>query len=273
MLTFNRGFYSFKADATALGGYLEEPFQMNIPTLAPVSLPPVGGFAMARSEGFTLDEIVSCTLAYTRVSGRQHEDGSISTLVTSVVEGLNLLDKVKAKRIVSKVSVSISKADGLPQVSFAGSGFEGLQLAGRDYSPKPPSGWLPPKSDQAGTARALTWQDIEEVGRAQAERLIESFRDRDDEAKAWAQKRYEWTTRDPQSRNVRCSLVDGLEGADPKASSGCVVEIPDIGRIILGEILLSRDSVQLVAIRADLGCPTKGKISICAAGGGGVHDN
>src|SRR5580698_6606492 len=109
MLTFNRSFYSFRADATALGGYLEEPFQMNIPTLTPVSLPPVGGFAMARSEGFILDEIVSCTLAYTRVSGREHADGSISTLVTSVVEGLNLLGVVKAKRIVSRVSVSISR--------------------------------------------------------------------------------------------------------------------------------------------------------------------
>jgi hypothetical protein len=273
MLTFNRGFYSFRADATALGGYLEEPFQMNVPTLAPVSLPPVGGFAMARSEGFCLDEIVSCTLAYTRVSGREHANGSISTRVTSVVEGLNLLNAVKAKRIVSKLSISIPSANGKPQISFAGSGFEGLQLDGCDCSPKPPSGWLPPKSSQTGTAGALTWQDIEQVARAQAERLIQSFKDRKDGAAAWAQKRHEWTTRAPQSGSIRCSLVDGLEGADPKASSGCVVEIPHIGRIILGEILLSPDSVQLVAIRAELGCPTTGKIGICAVGGGGVHDN
>ena len=71
MQSFNRRrFYSFRADANALGGYLEEPLQKIIPTLAPVSLPAVGGFATARSEAFNLDEIVSCSSAYTRVSGR-----------------------------------------------------------------------------------------------------------------------------------------------------------------------------------------------------------
>ena len=84
-------FYSFRADASALGGFLEEPFEKNIPTLAPVSLSAVGGFATARSEAFNLDQIVSCSSAYTRVSGREHEDGSVSILVASVVEDLNIL--------------------------------------------------------------------------------------------------------------------------------------------------------------------------------------
>jgi hypothetical protein len=48
MKSFTKRSYSFRADANALGGFLLEPFQTNVPTLAPVSLPAVGGFAMAR---------------------------------------------------------------------------------------------------------------------------------------------------------------------------------------------------------------------------------
>jgi len=263
-----RKFYSFRADANALGGFLEEPFQKNVPTLAPVSLPPVGGFAMARSEAFTLDEIVSCSSAYTRVSGSEHADGSISILVTAVVEGLNLLEVVRAKRVVAQVSISIASGTRVPHISLTGSGFDGLQVAGSGPPELCPD-LLHPKTDRGEPARALTLQQIGQVGLRQAERLIKSFEGRADGAHEWAQKRHEWMTRDPQSGNILCTLVDGLKGADPKTSNGNVVEIPGFGRIILGELFVSPDSVQLIAIRAELGCPVKGKIGICCVGGGG----
>jgi hypothetical protein len=222
MQSSNRKSYSFRADANALGGYLERPFEKNIPTLAPVSLPAVGGFAMARSEAFTLAEIVTCSSAYTRVSGRQDaESGSVSILITAVVEGLNLLEVVTARRVVAQVSMSIATEGAPLEISLTGSRFEGLQLAGRECQPKP-------------------------------------------------NPRQEWTTRDPQSGNLLCSMFDGFE-EDPE-SCGCVVEIPGFGRITLGELRLSPDSVQLVAIRADLGCPVKGGVTISCAGGGGTGD-
>jgi hypothetical protein len=271
MQSFNRKFYSFRADANALGGFLEEPFEKNIPTLAPVSLPAVGGFAMARSEAFTLDEIVSCSSAYTRVSGRQHADGSVSILVTAVVEGLNLLEVVTARRVVAQLSISVPSDDGPTRFSLTGSRFEGLQLAGCECRPK-----LNPvlhQCGEGGRAEALTWTDIEQVARAQAESLIQGFQGRQDGAHEWAQKRHQWRTRDPQRGKVLCSLVDGFEGADPKASCGHIVEIPGFGRIILGELLVTPDSVQLIAIRADLGCPVSGGLTICCPGGGGSGDN
>src|SRR5260221_7657821 len=129
-------FYSFRVDANALGGSLEEPLPKIIPTVAPVSLPAVGGFATARSEAFSLDEIVSCSSAYTRVSGMEHRaDGSISILTTAVVEDLTILEGVTAERIVAQVSISIPKGSSDFQISLAGSRFEGLRLAGR---PRPP---------------------------------------------------------------------------------------------------------------------------------------
>jgi hypothetical protein len=124
-------FYSFRADANALGGFLKEPFEKTIPTLAPVSLPAVGGFATARSGAFNLDEVVSCSSAYSLVTGRESKsEDAISTLATAVVEDLNILEVVTAKRIVAQIAVTIPKK-GERRISLAGSRIEGLRLAGR----------------------------------------------------------------------------------------------------------------------------------------------
>jgi len=271
----NRKFYSFRADANALGGYLEEPFEKVIPTLAPVSLPPVGGFAMARSEAFTFDEIVTCSSAYTRVSGQEHaRDGSISLLVTAVVEDLNLLEVVRAERIVAQLSLSVSRDNGPLQVSVAGSGFEGLRLAGHTCHPKLNALLQLTRRDPEARVQAFTGSDVQQVGRTQAAALIQGFKNRQDaSAEKWAEKRYAWMT-DPQrgTGGGLCSLIDGVEVAAATESCGHIVEIPGFGRIILGELLVTRDSAQLIGIRAELGCPVQGQIGITAVGGGGSGD-
>jgi len=66
--------------------------------------------------------------------------------------------------------------------------------------------------------------------------------------------------------------VDGFEGAGPNEGCGHIVEIPGFGRFIFGELVVSRNSIQLVAIRAELGCPVSGKIGVNAVGGGGSGD-
>ncbi len=123
--------FSLRADASALGGYLETPVARLIPTLAPVSLPPVGGFAMARSEAFTLDQIVSCSSAYARVTGQECcEDGSYAILVTTVIEDLNILEVVRAVRIVTELSIAIPADDRPVGMSFAGTVLQALRIAG-----------------------------------------------------------------------------------------------------------------------------------------------
>ncbi len=265
-------FYSFRADATALGGFLEEPAPKIVPTLVPVSLPAVGGFATARSDGFNLDEIVSCSSAYTRVSGAEDRaDGSISMLVTAVMEDLNLLEVVTAERIVAQLSISIPKGNRGLRVSLAGSRFEGLRVAGRDCPPTLNAKLNPP----AGVS--VTWQDIQTAGQSQAKDLIDSFRARGDkDADRWAEARHGWMTVGPPpggSGNLLCSLVDGFGGGGSIASCGHIVEIPGFGRFFFGELRVSQDSAQLVAIRAELGCPVKGQVSICSGGGGGTGDH
>jgi hypothetical protein len=267
-------FYSLYADANALGGFLQEPFRKIIPTLAPVSLSAVGGFATARSEAFNLEALISCTSAYTHVSGTEHDaDGSISILITAVIEGLNILEVVTAERIVSQVSILLPNDARPPKFCVAGSGFDGLRIAGRDAHPRLDS----VLHDKSRAASSLTWQEIQKAGQAQAKRLTKCFKDRGDkDAYRWAVDRHGWMTSDRRREGcgkLLCSLVDGFDGTGASGSCGHVVEIPGFGRFIFGELWVSCSSVQLVAIRAELGCPVIGKIGICAGGGGGQGEN
>jgi hypothetical protein len=268
-----KGFYSFRADANALGGFLEQPDRKPIPTLAPVSLPCVGGFAMARSEAFTLDNIVSCSAAYSRVSGQENDDRSISILVTAVIEGLNLLDVVEADRIVAKLWIEIPRARGHLKVSTAGSRFEGLRLQGRPRDPKlnPTLQKWEKQCDEQGPAKVATAENIWQIGKDQAETVTKAFAGSDNAA--WAKNRFKWMQAETQTNSsALCSLVDGF-ATDKPAHCGHVVVIPGFGRFFFGELLLTADSAQLVSIRADLGCPVQGQITINCVGGGGVGDD
>ena len=267
-------FYSFRADANALGGFLDEPFEKIIPALAPVSLPSVGGFATARSEAFNLDAIVSCSSASTRVSGREHAaDGSISILVAATIEHLNILEVLTAERIVAQVSISIPKENEPLTFSLAGSCFEGLRIAGREGRAKLNSRLHQPGSGTSSQGLTLTCQDVRQTGRDQAAKVINGFQS-GSPAHQWAKTRHEWMTseRPRDDGTVLCSLVDGFEGAGPNEGCGHIVEIPGFGRFIFGELVVSRNSIQLVAIRAELGCPVKGQVGVNAVGGGGQGD-
>jgi len=269
--------YALRADANALGGYLEKPLVKAIPTLAPVSLPAVGGFATARSEAFTLDEIVSCSSAYTRVSGReQTTQGTSSILVTAVVEDLNILEVVRAERVVAQISIDIS-SDSALKISLAGSGFEGLRVAGQKCCPK-----LNEDLQKPG----LTWEDVRRAGQKQGETLLPGFQKYSEDAYQWALSRHRRMSPDSKQPadggsagkpvvggSAQASLVNSLAVSGFGRSCGHIAEIPHFGRIIFGEVLISHETVQLVAIRAELGCATGGQITACCVGGGGTGEN
>jgi len=275
----DKALYSLRADANALGGFLEKPFAKTIPTLAPVSLPAVGGFATARSGALNLDEIVSCSSAYTLVTGREESDGTILTLCTAVIEDLNILEVVTAKRIVAQITATIPKDETRRRISFAGSRFEGLRLAGRDCTPKMNSELHRLEADNAEEL-PLTWENITSAGRSQADRLTAWYKGRNQDTDKWARDRYSGMMKSASARkedaSVLCSLVDGFDDApELEARNGHIVAIPGFGRIILGEVFVSRESVQLVSIRAELGCPVMGRVTgpAPATSGGGGQGN
>src|SRR6202789_1531801 len=161
----------FHAEANSFGGFIEQPIKQQVPAQASASLPAVGGHVTNRTEGFNFEGIVSCSAAYTRVSGRHLEtDGTPSTLVTSVVEGFNLLEVVTADRIVAQVSIEHPVDGGDPVFTFTGSRFEGLKIGGQAASLTLNTSLL---DSGAGTG-PITWPLFQKTGKLQAAKLVKS---------------------------------------------------------------------------------------------------
>ena len=130
--------FHYHACAHALSGHLTRPLQHVIEVQAGTTLPTTGGHGSARAENFRFNQTVSFDAAYSEVSGSetQPEDGQIihTTVATTAVENLNILDVVTADRIVSRVSSSFeglhAKKPLEGQVLLVGSKFENLRIAG-----------------------------------------------------------------------------------------------------------------------------------------------
>ncbi|MFZ0662896.1 MAG: hypothetical protein WAM66_09410 [Acidobacteriaceae bacterium] len=260
-----RVFY-YSADASSLGGFIEGPFSCIIPAQASASLPSVGGYATVRTGAHDFKEIVSCRSAYTRVSGRMIEkDGPWSTLATAVVEGLNILEIVTVERLVAQVSVEHPRDGGPAVISFAGTRFEGFRLGGKNVCLALKPGLLPAGAEADNGRTGISWPALLQAGQEQARKLVQNIAQQSDRsAYDWALQRYGWMESKHELQTdgcVLCSLVDGIEEAVPGRTFGHFVEIPDFGRIFLGELLVFPRSIQLNMIRAELGCNVQAQVS------------
>jgi hypothetical protein len=236
----------YRLDASALSGFVTEPFQRSIPTLAPTTLPQAGGFATARAGAFNLDEVVSASSAYTLVTARRSRDGSTLALATAVIEDLNILEIVTARRIVAQITVTLPEGDKPRRISLAGSRFEGLCVAGHEGVARLSRALLPidsGTSDSSGSELPLLWQGL-----------------LDEQVKS----------KDPRS------LVERFEGPEGKLWGGHIIKIPGYGEIILGQLDVTHESVQLISIRAVLGCQVTGVVTgptpMISGGGGSGGD-
>jgi hypothetical protein len=252
--------FYFSADANSLGGFIDTPFQKIVPSQASVSLPPVGGHAATRTEAFNFEGIISCRSAYTRVTGTQATpDGPWSTTVTSVVEGLNILEVITAERLVAQVSVEYTRDDRYLGISLAGSHFDRVRLGGCDAFPRLNPTLL------CGAKASIAFPVFQQTGREQARRIIESA-DAGRDGSRWVLDRFGWMAREPEEdRCVLSSLVDGLDGGVPGTSFGHVLDLPGFGRIFLGELLVCPRSIQFSWIRAELGCSVSGGVNASSA--------
>jgi len=263
-------------DATAVGGRMQKPVEKFVPTVAPVSLPGVGGYTNSvHEEGFRFEETVSCKRAYSRVESDHHADGSASILLTSAVEELNILEVFAARRIVTQLTICVPPDRSDIGVCTIGTCYEGVRIAGFECLVEMTQGLQPLDRTPEGDSRSVTWSEVRAKGRTQAQTLLSSFKDRNEsDAYEWAERKYGWLTTEPSgTARSLCSLVDSVKTAAPVRCHGSVIEIPHFGRITLGELVVTNDHVRLVGLRADLGCTVRGAITVCCEGGGGIGDN
>jgi len=130
--------YHYHAGAHAFSGHFTRPFEHQIDVLAASTLPITGGHGQARAENFQFREFLSFRRGYTHVSGAEQKEKdlndklSYNTLVTSTIEGLNLLDVVTADRIVARLYSKHLEDEAEGSFNLVGSRFEGLRIAGCD---------------------------------------------------------------------------------------------------------------------------------------------
>jgi hypothetical protein len=258
--------YIFQGDAIGVAGQIIHPFHDTIPVQAASALPAGGGVGSARVDGFRYKEILSFASAYTEVVGTEAHGGVFETLSLSVVEKFNLLDVVTCDRIVARITAKHpgdrKEDSGLPPETSAvpiGSRFEGLRIGNTFFER------LELAPDYFCRPEHACWSGLQGA--------LENEQDR----KLLAPLSLPGPDGNPaplplggQASGVLGFCV-ALSEPKPGAELGAplIFKVPQFGTVHLGEFFCHPYSRHLIMVRADLGCPVQGGVSVCGAVGGG----
>jgi hypothetical protein len=250
----------FHATADVLSAQFQRPLDQAVNPQAFAKLPEEGGYLSQRAENYRLEGILSFHSAYTQVAGNKSPKPGHgwTTLATSAVEGLNVLDVVTADRVVAQVSTE-HPADGyVPTVTFLGTRFENLKIGGHHVKPDL-------NLDVCGTRPSNDESYIENPGFLNTVSQQYAQINVAKELPDWGRQKYHRDLLDPrkieeqgEKAKVECSLVNGVGGVVQGKSFGPVIEVPEFGKIFLAELTVDRDSFHLTMIRLDLGCVADG---------------
>ncbi|HEX8814283.1 MAG TPA: hypothetical protein VF753_02175 [Terriglobales bacterium] len=265
----------YHADADVFNAVIEEPVKRRVDKQAFVRLPKEGGYDYRRAEPLQVEGLISYRSGYTQVAGNPSaKHGGVSTLATSVIEDLNVLDVLTADRVVGQIFTEHPEhgTGQVPSVSFLGTRFENLRIAGHKIEVEPVLDILGPKPDDDGSY----FDDNGVIGRVERQYSnINAVHDLPE----WAAQLYTWDRAAVRANNeLKCSLfnrasLNGASGTRTR-SFGHVIDLPFFGKIFLGELAVSRvpgvgtwgdgspkpDTYlfHLTMIRLKLGCPTEG---------------
>jgi hypothetical protein len=263
--------HSYHAEATVLEGHLQLPLVQEIKPQAHLKLPEHGGYLAQHAADYRLEGVISFRSAYTQVAGNKDlkPGHGWSTLTTSAIEGLNVFDVVTADRIVGQISTEHPLVGYVPHVTFLGTRFENLRIAGHPVHLDLDLNLLGPKPDN-DASYSDTPGFLDRVAnqhtnvRAHPNLLTDLFR------------RYTGLPSIPKNPEaVECSLVNQADGSFPGRCFGHVIEVPGFGTIILAALRLEQSdylagtniakctTLQLTMIELRLGCMGNGNLPAC----------
>jgi hypothetical protein len=271
--------HEYYAEADVLSADIQQPVQDVIKPRAYVELSKKGHcedkghYHYKKADPLHLDGILSYEGGYTQVAGHPSSKiAGFSTLATSVIEGLNVLDVVTADRVVAQIS-TVHPAYGtgqVPSVTFLGTRFDNLRIAGHKVEVDRCLDILGPKpaDDESYFENGNVLDRLSQ----QYDRIATAA-----ELPDWASEEY------PRGQPVlngngtlKCSLVNRVAGA-PGLSFGHVIDLPHFGKIFLGELRVVRElgdpnkgiydkyRFHLTMIRVKMGCIGEGTTNITTA--------
>jgi hypothetical protein len=264
--------FHYHADASPLGGHLTHPIENIIHSQASTSLAQAGGHAESRIESYKLDNSVTVTSgpAYSHTTGVVNKKtGAWTTLVTSVVENLNVLEVVTADRIVSKLHVEYPEEGDHPRISIIGSKFVNLRVNGESINPVLDIDLLTSESKTEFPEKHLMDEKIFNNKVSSHYKKIAEKKG----APEWLAWRHA-SMKSPESRKkkgfVLCSVVEELQGAKSGMTFGHVMHVPGFGNIFFGELVVGPNSYRLTMMRIEMGCLAEGTISAASAFSNGL---
>lgn len=292
--------HSYHAEANALSGSLQIPFALEIEQPATVLLPERGGYLTQRGLDYRLGSAVSYKHAYTHVAGNKETKPGHgwSTLATSVVEGFNVLEVVTADRIVAQIGTDHPEDGYVPTVTFLGSRFENLRIAGHEVELDLDFSIVGdrPESDAPYTDRASS--GLLDRAAAQHARVQQQHNGYENPIEGLL-KRFHLLPESPRpakglgdEESVECSLVNQVGealqsnktgGKFPGRCFGHVIHVPHFGTIYLG-VLRVRHSrfrkekwtpelthFELTMIDIEMGCIGNGNVAAARAKTNGTN--
>jgi hypothetical protein len=258
----------YHAEASALEGRLNRPVTQILYPQAAVSLSREGGYRSARVEEFRVEEVLSFRSAYTQVAGTRSlkANHGQTTLATAVLENFNVLDVVTADRIVAQVGTDYVNESYIPSITFLGTRFENLRIAGHPVRLELDIHVL---GENAHNARWTENRELRERIAGQRQ-TIESQNGVPPE---YLESYNQLPSNDGTLGSLGCSLVNHTEGSFPGRCLGHVIDVPHFGRIYLA-VLRIRESnpdehtrlplqthVSLTMIRIQMGCYGDGSLN------------
>lgn len=262
--------HDFHASATIISGHLKLPLEREIRPQAYAQLHSDGGYFSERIENFSIEGVLSIRSAYTQVSGnRSTKVGQgWTTLTTTTIEGLNVLEVVTADRIVGQTITEHPPEGYVPSISFLGTRFENLRIAGKPVELEIDHNILGEKPDGDGTY-AKDASLIARVG-SQYSRVLESG----DLSEDLRERYNRLSSTLGSAEEVECSLVNRASGSYPGLTFGHIIHVPDFGKIVLAKLKVSHGeyntptgapritNVHLTMAHLELGCAAQGNMPI-----------
>lgn len=259
--------HHFHAKAHIVAGRLHLPLNQEIHHQEQATLPEEGGYLSQHSLRYNVEGVLSFRKAYTQVAGHKDvkEGHGWTTVATSVIERLNILEVVTADRVVAQISTEHPKEGYVPIVTFLGTRFDNLRVAGHPVRVELDPFILGPKPDNDGGYRSHP--GFQQRVAAQYDRL-RGFRDVPDEITG-RYNRVPSTVEEP----LECSLVTHTEGSFPGRCFGHVLDIPHFGKVYLAVLTIEesehhpetkcpkKTEISLTMVEAKMGCLADGELT------------
>jgi hypothetical protein len=277
-----RRVHKYHAEAEVLKGDLRLPLVQEIKTQASAKLAEEGGYLSQHEVDYKLEGVISFAKAYTQTSGNRGLKPGVgwTTLSTSVVEGLNVLEVVTADRVVSQIALDHPIEGYVPAIHFLGTRFENLCIAGHRIDIDLDLNHLGAKpEDDAPYSRSTGF-----ITRVNSQHeLVRKHTSLLEELK----RRYTGVSPDVEEPEaIECSLVNQALGQSggrfPGESHGHVIYVPGFGTVSLANLRIEQSDykpgtgiprktlVQLTMIELKMGCSADGNGSVGTTKGNGT---